>query len=316
MYTGSQAGKVAVALIIAAVLASLLLPVGLPSIEKEYSILLRAAPHVLMVGGGPLILGEGEKGVLLIPPAFTPYSQEEVLRIKELASSGWIIVILCGPGFERIVAEALGYTVSTRPLRQYGVQGMLVYYDDMRIRTPPLYSISTHSGNASVLASSPYSWIDYNDNGIYDPGENLGMHAVAMAVKMNGGVVVAVSAPTLHPLRDAGKGWNEMLLGLLRRYGGNSTIYVDLSKQPRPSAIMLLAAAYIMVHRYGILLLSFTYLSAATVLAGLTSKPKLKSSKTRGTWREKYSWGILPSGHVELDEKRRSRLEALWIEEV
>ncbi len=310
-------GKAAAAGLILLALASMIVPRTLNSLQASYEPLLAVYPRVEMLAGGVKdIEDQGIPGVLIIPPAYSPYSEEETRIISQLALAGWSVIVLGGPGFERTVARSLGFSLSSQPLAQYDTGLLAVRYLNATIEAPPLYAITELPHSSRILAYAPYSWIDYDNDGISDPGEKLGSHVVAAYAKLGKGSVALISAPPSGML-EKGE-WLHVTLDMLRRLSGRrTTVYVDVSKRPRPAAAAMLAWLYQASHRYGSEIAGSTLLILALLLARAAVWPKHAGKAERRVQETRRTrWGLLPQGSTPLRERERRMLEEEWIGEV
>ncbi len=154
---------------------------------------------------------EGKGTALLLVP-YEQFSERELGQVRSYVSSGGTLVLLDDYGFGNQVLSSLDLNM------RFAGQPLLDPLFDYRNKwmpkitafasTPLSANVSSivlnHStalngtSDASVVGfSSSFSFLDKNDNGVWDDGEPYGPFAVAAFIKMDHGCVVAISDPSL-----------------------------------------------------------------------------------------------------------------------
>ncbi len=182
---------------------------------------------------------------VLITIAYANYTIDEISLIDRYVKAGGTLVVLDD------FSPYANYLLSKMGLNIYiNNSGVLIdplyYYRDIhlpRVRGKidnQTYNIvlnyaSVINGSLEnseiILMSSPFSYLDLDNSGTWDPTEPFGPFVVGIQTYVGNGIVIVISDPSI---------WLNSMLGLednmlfAQKLFGNKTVYLDQSHIPKP----------------------------------------------------------------------------------
>ena len=203
------------------------------------------------------------KGTALITVPYEQFSQNELSQLKNYVSNGGTLVVMDDYGYGNQILSSLGLAMKFAgqplldPLYDYRNEWLpkITDFTATAVNANVSSIVFNHAtcledtSNATVLASSSsFSFLDVNENGVFDSGELNGPFPVAAYVKIDQGYLVAVADPSLLingmlKLDDNSRFINN----IVNIQGPTSQIFVDqthLPKSPLGNSKAFLAAVY------------------------------------------------------------------------
>lgn len=182
---------------------------------------------------------------VIVTISYTNYTLEEISLIYEYVKSGGSLIVLDD------FSPSANYLLSRLGLNLYiNNTGVLIdplyYYKDPHLPKVrgrienKAYDIilnyaSVINGNLSnaeiLIESSPFSYLDLDNSGTWDPNEPFGPFIIGVRIGIGRGTLILISDPSI---------WlNSMInladnLSFAKRLLNNKTIYIDQSHIPKP----------------------------------------------------------------------------------
>ncbi|MGC9096423.1 MAG: DUF4350 domain-containing protein [Infirmifilum sp.] len=159
----------------------------------------------------------------------TPFTEEDAIAVKTFLRRGGKVIIADDYGSANQLLEMLDLPVRIEPgvlvdpLLNIGIgQLPITYWGNKRVALN--YAAALNTSRCSIcrvfLWSSPFSYLDLNNNGAYDPGEPKGPLPIGVSLNVYGGevVVIADSSVFLNSMldRESNKELLNYLLGTTR----------------------------------------------------------------------------------------------------
>lgn len=192
--------------------------------------------------------GEGGSTALIVIPYVSP-SPSDLETIKQYVDAGGVLILMDDFGFGNAVLEGLG--VGARFSGQLLVDPLFNFKNRRLPRIaefPPgpasegvrelilnrATMISVVEGMRVLARSTPVSFLDADENGRRDAGEEGGSFAVAAIVPVRAGSLVLVSDPSmlLNSMLDLADN-RRFVENLFRVAGDGAQVYLDESHLPR-----------------------------------------------------------------------------------
>ncbi len=182
---------------------------------------------------------------ILVTISYANYTLDEISLMEQYIRAGGTLVVLDD------FSPYANYLLSRMGLNLYiNNSGVLIdplyYYKDIhlpRVRGKiennsynivlNYASIINGSLNNSevIIISSPFSYLDLDNSGTWDPSEPFGPFVVGVRVHVGNGILIIISDPSI---------WLNSMLGLednllfARKLFDNKTVYIDQSHIPKP----------------------------------------------------------------------------------
>jgi hypothetical protein len=152
------------------------------------------------------------KGTALLLVPYEQFSENELAQVRSYVSSGGTLVLLDDYGFGNQVLGGLGSNMRFTgqpllgPLFNYHNEWLpkITSFTNSSLTTNVTNIVLNHAtslnqtSEATVIAvTSSFSFLDMNDNGVWDAGEPYGPFVVSAYFKLDQGYVVAITDPSL-----------------------------------------------------------------------------------------------------------------------
>jgi hypothetical protein len=251
-------------------------------------------PQVVSLSSLGYLPSSGKETALLIVP-YVQLSEVELSQVRNYVSSGGILVLSDDYGFGNQVLDGLGLNMRFSgqplldPLFDYRNKWLPKITDF--VSTPLAANVSSiifnHAtalsiaSDASVVAySSSFSFLDANENGIWDSGELTGPFPVVAYATVGQGYVIAIADPSLFINSMINLDDNlQFTSNVFSIESGTQRIFVDqahLPETPLDEAKMTLALVY------GVVTSPIGTLSLIIVILALSLKPIWRSGEKHG----------------------------------
>ena len=192
------------------------------------------------------LLSTGQQyNTVVVTISYSNYTLDEVTLINQYIESGGTLVLLDDfSPYANYLLSKMGLNIR---LNNNGVLiDPLYYYRDPhlpRVRgtlgnksyTLVLNYASVINGsfdnNSIIIFSSPFSYLDLDNSGTWDPNEPFGPFAIGIRIVLGNGVLIVISDPSL---------WLNSMIGLNdnQRFAkdlfGDKEVYIDQSHIPKP----------------------------------------------------------------------------------
>ena len=201
-------------------------------------------------------LPSNPKGCLLILVPYKPLSRSDLSALLGFVRGGGVLLLMDDFGYGNMVLEAMNapvrfadgvlvdplfYYKSTRIVRVKDFMGYLTGLNETYFNYGTVLRVLDGDKVRVLALSSPFSFLDRNFDGVYEPGEPYGPFPVVAEFKYGKGKVIVVSDPSV--------GINVMLkygdnLEFFKRVCAGFRVFLDQTYTPRNLHVYLKEVVY------------------------------------------------------------------------